>query len=129
MHFTLVLPLLKNNYARLCHCLPRDYVKTVNKLKHLTPAMPADYMEQLKKFQSTELINEVLVVNLLRNIKTDDNVFGFCDLMENLCDEMASKNVIEALRNGKWCEVIRVLNSVNSIYVKKAPLSTKITTA
>ena len=39
-------------------------------------------------------------------IKADIGVFVFCDIIENLCDEITSKNFIESLRNGKMASDI-----------------------
>ncbi|XP_065894140.1 uncharacterized protein [Dysidea avara] len=94
-----VLPVLKKNYTRLCHCLPQDYVKTVDKLKQLIPGLPADDLNQLRTLPSIELINQTIMGIVLCIIVADDDVFVFCDTVENLCDESTSKNFIEAFRN------------------------------
>jgi len=100
LYFGLVLPVLRKNYARLCRCLPQDYVITVDKLKQLMAELPDDYLDQLRSLPTTELINEAIVGNVMCAIKEDEDVFAFCDIVENLCNEIASKRVIEALRNG-----------------------------
>ena len=107
---TLVLPVLKKNYARLCHCLPQDYVKTVHKLKQLIPEVSADYLAWLRTLPSTDLINEAIIGNVMCAIRADYGVFEFCDVIENLCDEVTSRNLIGALRNGKLTSYIRELN-------------------
>jgi len=99
--FALVLPVLKRNYARLCNSLPQDYMKTVDKLKQLMPGLPADYLDRLRTYPSTELINEAIISNAMCAIKADGDVFEFCSLMEKLCDDITSSNFIKALRNGK----------------------------
>lgn len=62
--------------------------------------LPEDYLDQLRSLPTTELINEAIVGNVMCAIKEDSDVFVFCDIVENLCNELASKRVIEALRNG-----------------------------
>ncbi|XP_065894247.1 uncharacterized protein [Dysidea avara] len=97
--FSAALPVLKKNYTRLCHCLPQDYVKTVDKLRQMIPGLPADYLDQLGKYPSTEEINEVLLGNIICPLSEDDHVFEFCETMENLCDDITSMNFIGDIRN------------------------------
>jgi len=89
---------LKRYYTRLFQCLPQDYVKTVNKLKQISPAgVSADCLNQLRRLPSTEMINEAIIASVLNEIATHDNVFSFCDIMECLSDQ---NSLIECLRNG-----------------------------
>ena len=76
-------------------------MKTVDKLKQLIPGLPADDLNQLRTLPSIELINQTIMGIVLCIIVADDDVFVFCDTVENLCDESTSKNFIEAFRNGK----------------------------
>ena len=99
--FNAVLPILKENFTRLCQCLPQDYMETVDKLKQPLPGVPVHYLDWLREFLSTELNNEAIIGNVMCGIEADDDVFVFCDFMEKLCDEVTSKNIIEILRNGK----------------------------
>ena len=94
------MPVLKTNFTRLCHCLPQDFEKTIDKLKQLMPEIPAEYLKLLKTFPSTELINEAIVGHLMGPMEADDDVFKFCGIMENLSDEITTKNLINSLRNG-----------------------------
>ena len=95
----IVLPVLKKYYTKLCHCLPQDYVKTVDKLKEMLLGLPADYVDKLREYPSTKIINEVLLGSVMCPLSKDDDVFDLCDIMENLCDEITSINVINNLRN------------------------------
>jgi len=95
-----VLSLLKKNYERLCHCLPQDYVATVNKMKQLFPQQPANYLLELRKIPSVELINECILCQLLHGISADDHVLVLCDHMDKLCDDVNAKQHIEVIRNG-----------------------------
>ena len=98
--FAIVLAELKKYYTKLYHCLPQNYVKTVDKIKQLIPGVPADYVDHLRTFASNE-INEVIIGDVMLVIRTDEDVLPFCDVMEELCNETVSKNVIKTLRNGK----------------------------
>ena len=91
---------LKKNYERLCHCLPHDYVTTVDKMKQLFPQQPANYLLELRKLPSVELINEAIICQLLYGIKAEDHVLMLCDDLDKLCDDENTKQRIEVLRNG-----------------------------
>ncbi|XP_065894224.1 uncharacterized protein [Dysidea avara] len=96
-----ILPVLKKNYTRLCHCLPQDYMKTFDQLNQLIPTFSADFpfADRLKNLPSNEITNEAIVCFLMYMIKEDDDVFLFCDVMGKLCEETVSKNIIEAISN------------------------------
>jgi len=76
-------------------------VKTADKLKLLIPELPVDLLDQLKLFSNVELINEAILCNIMFGIVKDDDVFEFCDVMEQLCDEVTSKKYVNAVRKGK----------------------------
>jgi len=82
-------------------------VKTVDQLKQFISGIPDDYVNQLRVLQSTEQINIAIVGTIMNIMSTDDDVFGFCDIMEKLYDETTSKNYIKALRNGKLTYMTR----------------------
>ena len=65
------------------------------------PGLPADYLDRLRTYPTTELINEAIISNAMCAIKADGDVFEFCNLMEKLCDEITAGNLVETLRNGK----------------------------
>ena len=96
--YNTVLPILKRYYAQLCHCLPQNYLKTIDNLKQLYPGAD-DRLDLLETLPSIKLINETIVGIVLVSVMENANVFVFCDVMEKLCKEV-SKNLIEALRNG-----------------------------
>ena len=99
----IVLSVLKKNYTRLCRCLPQDYVKTVDKLRQLIPVLPADYLDLLRTVPSIEGINEVIVGSVMTNIiREDDDVLQYCDIMEMLCCDTASKSRIQIIRKGMY---------------------------
>jgi len=101
VYVLVALPVLKKYYTRLHNCLPQDYVKTVNKLYQLIPdGITTDYLYRLEGFPSVELINEVIMTDVMIEIGTDVGTFVFCDIMDNLCEDTASKNCIQCLRNG-----------------------------
>jgi len=101
-----VLKILKSNFTRLCHCLPQDYEKTIDKLAQLMPEIPAEYLNLLKTFPSTVLINESIIGNLIGPMEADTDILTFCDIMAVLSDEISAKNFLNSLRN-------RMYNNVN----------------
>ena len=121
-----VLPILKKNYEKLCKCLPHDYVKTVDQLKQFISGIPDDYLNQLRVLQSTEQINIAIVGTIMNIMNTDDDVFGFCDIMEKLCDETTSKNYIKALRNGKLTYDIYYTSIVQHLLITTSIRFTKL---
>ena len=98
----LVLLLLKKNYTRLCHCLPKDYKITIDKLKQFMHGSFSDYMAELKILPSNELINEAIVGDLISNVTKDQGMSVFCDIMKMLCHDDSSRNFIDTLRNGMY---------------------------
>ena len=103
--FCLVLGVLKKNYTRLCHCLPQDYMMTLNKLKQLL-RLSDDVLSELSNLPTANDIN-VTVISFLMTaiIKSDMDALQFCDVMENIADSRSSKAHIEILRNGKLAEI------------------------
>ena len=97
----LVLAILKKNYTRLCHCLPQDYMNTMNILKELV--RPSD--DQVRKWMdiaAANFFNETAVGMIISVIKSDAHALYFCDIMEKLCDSKSSKMYIETLRKGNF---------------------------
>ena len=90
-----VLAVLKKNYTSLCHCLPRDYMRTINRMKEL---MGISYdLSNLPDLPVADLINEKIIALLMTAIQSDIHAIQFCDLVESLVN---NKTDIEALRNG-----------------------------
>ena len=97
---TLVLAVLKKNYARLYYCLPDDYVKTVDKMRQFISGAPENYLDNLRTLPTTELINEAITGQVMRAVREDKDALWFCDVMERFCDSITSKQYIESTRNG-----------------------------
>ena len=98
MNVVLVLAVLKKNYTNLCHCLPQNYMKTLNKLRLL--GYTDDVLNIFTTLPNTDLINDAIVGFLMATIKSNEQVLQFCDYMDNLVDSESSKTLIEILRNG-----------------------------
>jgi len=61
---------------------------------------PAGFLNFLATFPTIEVINEAIVYKLMCSINSDYGVLMFCDILEDLCDEIASKNFVVRLKNG-----------------------------
>ena len=98
-YYYLVLAVLKKNYTRLCHCLPQDYMKTIDKLRQrLTPS--DNELSKLTDLPSADVVNEKVIASLITALQSDMAGLQFCDILEYLIDSESSLTAIEALRNG-----------------------------
>ncbi|XP_065894557.1 uncharacterized protein [Dysidea avara] len=94
-----VLQVLKRNYTRLCQCLPQNYEKTVDKLKQIMPNTPDNFIDQMRAYPETEIINEVIMSHVIFAIRSDYGVLEFCNAVDKLYDDVASKKFVASLRN------------------------------
>jgi len=62
--------------------------------------IPADYLNKLRMLPSTEIINEKILASVMHGMRVDVDVFLFCDIMEQLCDDSTSRNLIAVIRHG-----------------------------
>ena len=95
---SIVLAILQKHYTRLAQCLPQDCGKTINKARKL--GVPADFLDKFIKILSPELFNEAVTGKLMHRIKEDNDALNFCNAMDNLSDDVASKKFIATVRNG-----------------------------
>jgi len=58
-----------------------------------------DFSERFKTL-SPELFNEAVTGQLIHRIKEDSDALNFCNDMDNLSDDVASKEFIATVRNG-----------------------------
>ena len=99
LNVILVLAVLKKNYTNLCHCLPQDYMKTINKLRLLGCSDIG--LNTITNLPTTDLINDAIVgILMVATIKTDVQALEFCDVMDDMVDSKSSESHIEILRNG-----------------------------
>ena len=97
MYICVVLAVLKKNYARLCNCLPHNYMMTINKIKEIV-TLSDECLSSLNEPPNADLLNEKLIVSSMLTIKSDMDAFEFCDIVEQLIDTKSSD--IEIIRNG-----------------------------
>lgn len=96
----LVLELLRKNYIKLCQCLPRDYVTTVDIMQQYMPSLCADhFLSRLETLPSVELINAAIIGQMMCAVKIDSDILKMCKVLENMCD-INAKPFVEALRHG-----------------------------
>ena len=102
MLFCLVLAVLKKNYARLWHCLPQDYIKTIDILKQQLGNRANILTQAATNLPTADLINQTIVGVLITGVTSDIASMQLCDTMENLVDDEYLRRDIEVIRNGKF---------------------------
>lgn len=84
-------------------------MKTIDKLKMLN-ICPSDLVQQLRKIMDLKRANEFITSALMTTIiKSDIDVFSFCDCMDQLVDSRDSKQFIATLREGKYYQCVKTL--------------------
>ena len=73
-------------------------MKTINKIKQLL-RLSDDVLSRFINLSSVDLINETIIVYLMMLIQSDMDALQFCDVVENLIDNISS-TIIKLLRNG-----------------------------
>ena len=95
-----VVAVLKKNYARLCCCLPQDYMKTINKLKEFVRT--SGDLSNFANLPTADLINERIIGLLMTAIRSDVEALHFCDVLQSLVDSESSTADVESLRDGNY---------------------------
>ena len=95
----IVIPILKKNFVGLCRCLPEDHIVTLERLK--TGATVDDGLAlDLSQISSANERNEMIIALMLKPLKSDIQVLGFCDLLEVAVNSATSKKFVQNLRAG-----------------------------
>ena len=102
-----VLAILKKNYTRLCKCLPQDCKKTVQTLKQMYGGS-AYILDSALTFGSTEVINEAIMCPIFAGIRTENDVFTFCEVMKKIVDSPSSQQFIDDLQHGTYIMYVYV---------------------
>ena len=99
MSCSLVVAVLKENYTRLCQSLPKDYMKTINKMTQLIK-IPDYALSSLTNSPTVDYANERIILFMLKAIHSEVDALQFCDVIEMLVDNESSQTFVEVLRNG-----------------------------
>ena len=75
-------------------------MKTVEEMRKSIRGVPSNYLDDLRVFRSPELINEAITGQLMSGMKDDCDALWLCDIMDDFCDSVTSKQVIANIRNG-----------------------------
>ena len=104
----IVVAVLKKNFIGLCHCLPKDHVVSVTRLKQR--GLIVDTLQRdLDHLPSTDERNEMILAILIGILQADIQVLRFCDILEDVVDNETSKKFIHNLRSGTYdtsCSVV-----------------------
>ena len=94
-----VVHVLKKHFVGLCHCLPKDPMVTLQRLKYKELISDRTAL-QLAQLPTAEEKNGMIIAVMLGPFNSDVEVLGFCDLLEDVVDSDASKKFIHNLRAG-----------------------------
>ena len=103
-YFT-VVAVFKKNYTRLCNCLPRDHMKTVDKIKQQFNC-DDDFLDSIRN-----KANEMMICFLISRMKSDYDAMNFCNYMEILVDDEASKRVVGDVNDGTYICIVCMTGS------------------
>ena len=104
-----VVPILKRNFVGLCRCLPKDYMVTLERMKHKASISDGVALE-LAQLPTAEERNGMIIAMMLGPLDSDVEVLGFCDLLEDAVDSDSSMKFIHNLRAGmdtSYCIVFK----------------------
>ena len=93
------LAVLRNNFTKLCHCLPDDYKQTISRIRR-TATVQEGLMYQLALLPTAELANCTILAAMIRPLKREIFLVGFCDSVKRLVDSAESMEFIDNLRKG-----------------------------
>lgn len=94
------LVVLRRNFTKLVYCLPHNYKDTLTKIKR-TAVVPEGLEHQLAILPTAELANCNILGAMIRPLRKEIHLVGFCDSVENLAVTSESKTFIENFRFGK----------------------------
>lgn len=77
-------------------------MKTLDRVK-AHAYVPGGLVQQLAMLPSPEQANHHIIAAMLRPLRAEIDILGFCDLIESLMDGERSKVFIESFRNGMFC--------------------------
>jgi len=100
MHTYVGLVVLRKHFAKLCHCLPQDYNKTVCRIEE-NATVPEGLVPQLEKLPTPELANCHILAAMIVPIQNEVHLVAFCDFIKDLVEGAESKEFVEKLRDGK----------------------------
>ena len=93
------LAVLRNNFTKLCHCLPDDYKQTISRIRR-TATVQEGLMYQLALLPTAELANCTILAAMIRPLKREIFLVEFCDSVKRLVDSAESMEFIDNLRKG-----------------------------
>ena len=98
IYFT-ALAILRNNFTKLCHCLPDDYQQTIDRIRQ-TKSIPQGLLYQLALQPTAELANCHILGAMIRPLREEISLVRFCDSVKRLMDSTEAKEFVENLKTG-----------------------------
>ena len=106
------LPIVKKYYGKLCSCLPPNYKKTIQKLRHLTDLSEEDVILILDMTEGQPIdpiaVNQRIIMNLLIKCQSYTELLTACSTLEELVDPIKQMSVHEFHRGKNLvCSYVR----------------------
>ena len=89
--------MLKRNYTKLCHCLPKDYIKTITTAKQLLQ-LEDNFLDPLIMLPTADLANEGIISTLIILLQSD--TLALCDVVGHL-SEVTMSTAVNEIRSGE----------------------------
>ena len=95
--------MLHSHYDTLWQNFPQDYLITLSRLCDLLP-VDERLVETIALYPTTDqdVANRRILNAALSNVKQDNELLGFCVLVEKLIDDPAQATMMEKLRSGQF---------------------------
>jgi len=93
----LVVEILEKKFTKLCSCLPQDYTRTVDNVKHALPGISDAYLHSLSMLLSTDLINKIIIRQMILNVKEICDAVKFCMILRHFTED---NNFVDELEDG-----------------------------
>ena len=94
------LAVLKKHYHLLWRSFPDDHLVTLTSLCDHVKGVDPYIVNLVTDLSNSELANQIILNYVIVIMKGDQQMKGFCDLMENLINNPAMSKIVNALRIG-----------------------------
>ena len=88
---------MKKYYGKLCSCLPPNYKKTIQKLRHLTDLSEEDVILILDMTEGQPIdpivVNQRIIMNLLIKCQSYTDLLTACSNLEELVDPIKQMSI------------------------------------
>lgn len=93
------LDVLRKNFNKVCQCLPENYKTTLSRVRRVA-AVPDGLESMLADLPTSELANCHILSGMIRPLRKEIHLVGFCDSVKELVEGDACKTFMENLKRG-----------------------------